>query len=70
MPLAKSSCETIDETDWTANLGNFLERIEKFNLMDVLKVQITAAVQTASRNAIKSVSVLFRTVFVKELVHF
>ena len=45
---ARSSCETIDETEWIVNLGNLPEQMEKLNMVDDLSVQTTAAVETAS----------------------
>ena len=45
---ARSSSETIDQTKWIANLGNFFELMERFNFMNNLNVQTTVTVQTVS----------------------
>ena len=43
---ARLSCETVDETERIANLGNPLEQMEKFDLMNELNVQRTCSLCT------------------------
>ena len=48
MLAAGSSCETSDETERIANLGNLLEEMKKLKLLNEMRVQTTVAVETAS----------------------